>query len=202
MKPLKLPLLRVPLQMCAPLILQNKLPLAESFVSGHQRLEEELLAMLDSWCQPGFTADHISRYPGCVCACSCVCVVVVSVLCSHPPSTLSSCSRFPAACPSKHCLDLLQPKMLTKHVFRLMDKFSINPGVCVCLFACVCGSQGLHSSAGFVDFSLTPSFSPFFPRPPCCRPVSQRTSQKASGLAAVPHVRQVCGGESCSCVII
>ncbi|XP_075885074.1 exonuclease mut-7 homolog [Nelusetta ayraudi] len=86
-------------EMCVPLILQNKLPLAESFVSGHRRLEEELVAMLDSWCQPGFTVDHIS-------------------------------SRFPAACLSKHCLDLLQPKMLTKQVFRLVDKFSIDPGLC------------------------------------------------------------------------
>lgn len=61
-----------PLQMCVPLILQNKLPLAESFVSGHRRLEEELVVMLDSWCQPDFTVDHISRYSGCVRVCRCV----------------------------------------------------------------------------------------------------------------------------------
>lgn len=95
MEPLKLPLLRVVLQMCVPLILQNKLPLAESFVSGHRRLEEELVVMLDSWCQAGFTADHISRYPGCVGVFECSCVCCRLELCAH--TFTPSCSAADAS---------------------------------------------------------------------------------------------------------
>uniref|UniRef100_H3D6Q4 Exonuclease 3'-5' domain containing 3 n=1 Tax=Tetraodon nigroviridis TaxID=99883 RepID=H3D6Q4_TETNG len=86
-------------EMCVPLILQNKLSLAESFVTGHSHLEERLVTLLDSWCHPSFCLGDIRR-------------------------------RFPHLSVSRHCLDQIQPKMLTKHVFRLMEKFNIDAGLC------------------------------------------------------------------------
>lgn len=48
--------------MCVPLILQNRLSMAESFVTGHSRLEKGLVTLLDSWCHPNFSLEEICRY--------------------------------------------------------------------------------------------------------------------------------------------
>jgi len=40
-------------------------------------------------------------------------------------------SQYPFLVLSKHQTDQIQPKLLSKHVFRLMEKFCIDPGVCV-----------------------------------------------------------------------
>lgn len=48
--------------MCVPLILLNKLSLAESFVTGHSHLEKHLVTLLDSWCHPSFSLEEICRY--------------------------------------------------------------------------------------------------------------------------------------------
>lgn len=50
------------LQVCVPLILQNKLALAESFVTGHSHLEKQLVTLLDSWCHPNFSVEEIRKY--------------------------------------------------------------------------------------------------------------------------------------------
>ncbi|KAI4816456.1 hypothetical protein KUCAC02_008783, partial [Chaenocephalus aceratus] len=86
-------------EMCVPLILQNKLPLAESFVTGHYHLEQQLVTLLDSWCHAYFSVDEISR-------------------------------RYPRLSLTKHCMSQIQPKLLAKHVFRLMEKFNIDQGLC------------------------------------------------------------------------
>ncbi|XP_010774737.1 exonuclease mut-7 homolog, partial [Notothenia coriiceps] len=86
-------------EMCVPLILQNKLPLAESFVTGHYHLEQQLVTLLDSWCHAYFSVDEISR-------------------------------RYPRLSLTKHCMSQIQPKLLAKHVFRLMVKFNIDQGLC------------------------------------------------------------------------
>eukprot|EP00066_Takifugu_rubripes_P026856 XP_011616122.1 PREDICTED: exonuclease mut-7 homolog isoform X2 [Takifugu rubripes] len=86
-------------EMCVPLILLNKLSLAESFVTGHSHLEKHLVTLLDSWCHPSFSLEEI-------------------------------CRRFSRLSVSRHCMDQIQPKMLTKHVFRLMEKFNIDQGLC------------------------------------------------------------------------
>ncbi|KAG7498615.1 exonuclease mut-7-like [Solea senegalensis] len=86
-------------EMCVPLILQDKLSLAESFVTGHHHLEQQLVTLLDSWCHPSFTVDEISR-------------------------------RFPHLYLSKHCMGLIKPKILSKHVVRLVEKFNIEQGLC------------------------------------------------------------------------
>ncbi|KAL1266933.1 hypothetical protein QQF64_002608 [Cirrhinus molitorella] len=39
-------------------------------------------------------------------------------------------SKHPNVVLSKHQTDQIQPKLLSKHVFRLMDKFCIDPGLC------------------------------------------------------------------------
>lgn len=52
--------------MCVPLILQGKLPLAETFVTGHNQLEQQLVTLLDSWCHPSFSVEEISKYVACV----------------------------------------------------------------------------------------------------------------------------------------
>ncbi|XP_069559628.1 exonuclease mut-7 homolog isoform X1 [Brachyistius frenatus] len=38
--------------------------------------------------------------------------------------------RFPRLSLSKHCMGLIQPKMLTKHILRLLEKFKIDQGLC------------------------------------------------------------------------
>ncbi|XP_035638942.1 exonuclease mut-7 homolog isoform X2 [Oncorhynchus keta] len=86
-------------EMCVPLILQDKLPMAESFVRGHPRLEERMVTLLDSWCHPDFSIAQLRR-------------------------------QFPRLSLSKHQTDQIQPKMLSKQVFRLMEKFNIDPGLC------------------------------------------------------------------------
>ncbi|XP_051268624.1 exonuclease mut-7 homolog [Dicentrarchus labrax] len=86
-------------EMCVPLIMQNKLPMAEAFVTGHNHLEQQLVALLDSWCHPNFSVEEISK-------------------------------RFPRLSLSKQCMGQIQPKMLTKQVFRLMEKFNIDQGLC------------------------------------------------------------------------
>ncbi|XP_027018201.1 exonuclease mut-7 homolog [Tachysurus fulvidraco] len=87
-------------QMCVPLILMDKLPLAEAYVQDHADLQERLILLLDSWCGPDFNLENVHR-------------------------------QFPCLLLSKHQTDQIQPKLLVKHVFRLMEKFSIDPGLCV-----------------------------------------------------------------------
>lgn len=86
-------------EMCVPLILQNKLPLAESFVTGYSHLEQRLVTLLDSWCHPSFSVEEISN-------------------------------RFPSFSLTKQYMSQIQPKILTKHVYRLMEKFNIDQGLC------------------------------------------------------------------------
>ncbi|XP_034565223.1 exonuclease mut-7 homolog [Notolabrus celidotus] len=86
-------------EMCIPLILQNKLPLAESFVTGHNHLETQLVTLLDSWCHPNFSVEHVIK-------------------------------KFPRLSLSKQSMGHIQPKLLTKNVFRLVEKFNIDPGLC------------------------------------------------------------------------
>ncbi|KAJ8260556.1 hypothetical protein COCON_G00162790 [Conger conger] len=86
-------------QVCVPLVLQDKLPLAESYVQGHSHLEEALLKLLDSWCDPRFSLAQLRR-------------------------------QFPDLSVSHHQAERIHPKMLSKQVFRLMERFNINPALC------------------------------------------------------------------------
>lgn len=52
--------------MCVPLILLDKLSLAESFVTGDNHLEQQLVTLLDSWCHPNFCVEVISKYGACM----------------------------------------------------------------------------------------------------------------------------------------
>lgn len=87
-------------QTCVPLILMDKLSLAEAFVEPHTDLRERLVLLLDSWCSPDFHLEAVRR-------------------------------QFPGLLLSKHQTDQIQPKQLIRHVFRLMEKFSIDPALCV-----------------------------------------------------------------------
>lgn len=86
-------------EICVPLILQDKLSLAESYVTGHHHLEQQLVTLLDSWCHPCFSVEEI-------------------------------CKQFPSLSLSRHSMGQIQQKMLTKHVLRLVEKFSIDQGLC------------------------------------------------------------------------
>lgn len=86
-------------EMCIPLILQDKLPLAESYVRGYKHLEEAFVALLDSWCHPNFDVNQIHK-------------------------------QYPRLSVSKHHTGAIQPKLLTKHVIRLMEKFSVDQAHC------------------------------------------------------------------------
>ncbi|XP_068608966.1 exonuclease mut-7 homolog [Brachionichthys hirsutus] len=86
-------------EMCVPLILQNKVALAESYVTGHSHLEKQLVTLLDSWCHPSFSVLDIRK-------------------------------TFPLLSLPKVSKDHINPKFLTKQVFRLMEKFNIDQGLC------------------------------------------------------------------------
>ncbi|XP_028273012.1 exonuclease mut-7 homolog isoform X2 [Parambassis ranga] len=86
-------------EMCVPLILQDKITLAESFVTGYSDLEKQLVTLLDSWCHPNFRAEEINK-------------------------------RFPHLPQSKLSTAQIQPKILTKHIFRLVEKFKIDQVLC------------------------------------------------------------------------
>ncbi|KAJ8286604.1 hypothetical protein GJAV_G00041050 [Gymnothorax javanicus] len=86
-------------QVCIPLVLQDKLSLAEAYVKGHSHLEEALVKLLDSWCAPEFSLAEL-------------------------------CRQFPDLSLSHHQAERIQPKMLSKQVFRLMERFGIEPALC------------------------------------------------------------------------
>ncbi|GAA6104402.1 exonuclease mut-7 homolog, partial [Tachysurus ichikawai] len=46
-------------QMCVPLILMDKLTLAEAYVQDHADLQERLILLLDSWCSPDFNLENV-----------------------------------------------------------------------------------------------------------------------------------------------
>lgn len=48
--------------MCVPLILLDKLPLAEMYVRGHPNLQQRLVTLLDSWCDPHFNIQALLRW--------------------------------------------------------------------------------------------------------------------------------------------
>nr|XP_057912344.1 exonuclease mut-7 homolog isoform X2 [Doryrhamphus excisus] len=87
-------------EVCVPLIVQDKLALAENYVAGHDHLERQLVALLDSWCHPCFSVEDMIT------------------------------KRFPQLSMSKRCLSQIQPKMLKKHILRLAEKFNIDQGLC------------------------------------------------------------------------
>ncbi|CAL8406015.1 unnamed protein product [Arctogadus glacialis] len=85
--------------MCIPLLLQDKVTLAESFVYGHPHLELRLVTLLDSWCDPRTTQDFLS-------------------------------GMYPDLVLSQFHINQLTSKVLSKHVFRLIGKFNIDPALC------------------------------------------------------------------------
>uniref|UniRef100_A0A8C6FMF7 Exonuclease 3'-5' domain containing 3 n=1 Tax=Moschus moschiferus TaxID=68415 RepID=A0A8C6FMF7_MOSMO len=51
-------------KMCVPLLLQDKVGLVERYVDSLPHLQRRLLALMDSWCQPGFDIRVVARrYP-------------------------------------------------------------------------------------------------------------------------------------------
>ncbi|XP_066507568.1 exonuclease mut-7 homolog isoform X2 [Hoplias malabaricus] len=87
-------------QICVPLILLDKLPLAESYVRNDPELQKKLVMLLDSWCIPSINVKEL-------------------------------CRQYPGLSLSKHQADQIQPKHLSRHVYRLMDRFSIDPSLCM-----------------------------------------------------------------------
>lgn len=47
--------------MSAPLLLQDRVNLMERYVDGFPDLQRRLLALMDSWCQPGFDISVVAR---------------------------------------------------------------------------------------------------------------------------------------------
>ncbi|XP_058999638.1 exonuclease mut-7 homolog isoform X7 [Mustela lutreola] len=48
-------------KMSSPLLLQDRMALAQRYVAGFPDLQRRLLALLDSWCQPGFDIRVVAR---------------------------------------------------------------------------------------------------------------------------------------------
>ncbi|XP_031510586.1 exonuclease mut-7 homolog isoform X3 [Papio anubis] len=48
-------------KMSVPLLLQDKVALVERYVAGFPDLQRRLLALMDSWCQPGFDIKDVAR---------------------------------------------------------------------------------------------------------------------------------------------
>uniref|UniRef100_A0ACB8F0A7 Uncharacterized protein n=1 Tax=Sphaerodactylus townsendi TaxID=933632 RepID=A0ACB8F0A7_9SAUR len=84
-------------KMCIPLLLQDKMNLVESYVEGHPNLQQQLLCLLDSWCEPGFRTETVTKqYQG-------------------VPNIRA---------------EKINHKMLSKLVFRFLDKYSLDPALC------------------------------------------------------------------------
>ncbi|XP_025215449.1 exonuclease mut-7 homolog isoform X2 [Theropithecus gelada] len=49
-------------KMSVPLLLQDKVALVERYVAGFPDLQRRLLALMDSWCQPGFDIKDVASY--------------------------------------------------------------------------------------------------------------------------------------------
>lgn len=81
-------------KMCVPLLLQDKVGLAERYVDSLPHLQQRLLALMDSWCQPGFDIRVVAR--------------------QYPQATLR--------------LERLSPRALGRHVLRLLEQYSLDPG--------------------------------------------------------------------------
>ncbi|CAK6433445.1 unnamed protein product [Pipistrellus nathusii] len=80
-----------------PLLLQDQLGLLERYVEGFPGLQRRLLALLDSWCRPGFDVGVVAR-------------------------------RYPQAAPQ--ALEKLRPRVLTRQVLRLQNRFGLDPASC------------------------------------------------------------------------
>uniref|UniRef100_G3S583 Exonuclease 3'-5' domain containing 3 n=1 Tax=Gorilla gorilla gorilla TaxID=9595 RepID=G3S583_GORGO len=84
-------------KMSVPLLLQDKVALVERYVAGFPELQRRLLALMDSWCQPGFDIKDVARqYP-----------------------EVSSLS-----------LEKLSPKVLSRQVLRLQERYGVAPALC------------------------------------------------------------------------
>lgn len=162
--------------MCIPLILQDKLPLAESFVTGHSHLERQLVTLLDSWCHPSFNVEKTGRYEvicgsrthtfAAVQTCILVCdISTVSFLVCLWPNT--AWVRSNPKCWQNISSDLWRNSTLTKVL--ILSMFS----PCRLLF--VCNRQ--HDC--FVWH----------------RTLSQCSAQEKAGFPRVPHVQEICGGK-------
>ncbi|KAM8803462.1 LOW QUALITY PROTEIN: exonuclease mut-7 homolog [Rhynchonycteris naso] len=84
-------------EMSTPLLLQDKANLVERYVDGFPGLQRRLLALMDSWCQPGFDIRTVAR-------------------------------RYPQVTSLR--LEKLSPRVLTRQVLRLLERFSLDPASC------------------------------------------------------------------------
>lgn len=163
--------------MCVPLIVQSKMSLAESFVTGHSELEQQLVILLDSWCHPTFSVEEISKYVGCV---SVGVNAGISLNCRI--FTVYNCvcflRRFPRLSLSKHYMAQIQPKMLTKHILRLVEKFNINQGVL--LYLCICSHFMYFIICLCAEIIMILHF--------WHRAMSQCSAQKETGFFTFPYV--------------
>ena len=170
--------------MCVPLILQNKLALAESYVTGHNHLEQQLVTLLDSWCHPSFRVEEISEYETCVNV--------------RQPAVCTQASLW--RCMNSLCLHVCvstggsRTSLWTNSAWaRSSPKYSPNMSsdwwrnttlikVCDCvLFMHVCTPQ--PEMIMILSFWL--------------RTLSPRSAQEEIGLSTFPHVQEVCGGKWC-----
>ncbi|MBN3299528.1 MUT7 Exonuclease, partial [Amia calva] len=107
-------------QVCVPLILLDKLPLAEMFVSGHPELQQRLVRLLDSWCSLDFnTTDLFSQYPQLLLSQHCVERLHPKILSKQVFRLMDLFSIDPALCPNavtKRRMDSL--KFLMYKTFR------------------------------------------------------------------------------------
>ncbi|XP_058300758.1 exonuclease mut-7 homolog isoform X6 [Hylobates moloch] len=84
-------------KMSIPLLLQDKVGLVERYVAGFPDLQRRLLALMDSWCQPGFDIRDVAR--------------------QYPEVTSLR-------------LEKLSPKVLSRQVLRLQERYGVAPAVC------------------------------------------------------------------------
>ncbi|XP_058380571.1 exonuclease mut-7 homolog isoform X3 [Diceros bicornis minor] len=76
---------------------KDKAHLMEHYVDGFPDLQRRLLALMDSWCQPGFDIRVVAR--------------------QHPKVTSLK-------------LEKLSPKVLSRQVLRLRERFGLDPALC------------------------------------------------------------------------
>ncbi|XP_076025280.1 exonuclease mut-7 homolog [Genypterus blacodes] len=111
-------------EICVPLILQDKMSLAESFVTGHRHLEERLVTLLDSWCHPSFNAGEIRRqFPHLSLSTHCMSQINAKMLAKRVLRLMEKFNIDSALCPNalhKQRLDSLRFLMYKRFVEKSM----------------------------------------------------------------------------------
>ncbi|KAB1280318.1 Exonuclease mut-7-like protein [Camelus dromedarius] len=121
--------------MSTPLLLQDKVHLVERYVDSLPDLQQRLLALLDSWCQPGFDIRVVARVRLILPVSKGCCDFTPFEADSVPGSGPEACRvvamllrRYPQVTSVR--LERLSPRELSRQVLHLLERYGLDPALC------------------------------------------------------------------------